>query len=417
MLPAKSHTPRLQRLIVHFPRQAFAVSVVALLAAMCAPVARAESLSLEPSRDTYVDSTNPASSYGSLGLGTVSQNLSGSRGFFLLHFDVGSIPAGSVVSSATLKLRLGGCINGSDAAGNINTALYVSNGGAAWSESTTFQQVSTNGSSLDVFAASIVDCAPSSFVDFDMTDAVRHWVDQSVPNDGMVLMAVSGGDYWTRVFYTSEATASSRPKLSIAYTPPSESVDSPDGGPAIATAQPTTVLETASAANQPIAPDPSLNPPTKLTAALNNGSTVRLSWEPSNSDGVQAYRIFRREIGSDEIDTKIAEVAATTRDFTDTMVEVGKSYTYFLRTVRNDKESLNTDTVRIAVEAPATRLGNVASQTINSRGYYGIIVMLCLVIAALGLLMGILYRRHRKLHQAHHQLKHSIKTSPKSAKK
>jgi hypothetical protein len=163
---------------------------VALSAAMLllAPAAKAESVTLEPTRDTYVNSDVPNGSYGNIGLGTVASGPGdGSSQKVLMHFDLSSIPAGSTVDSAKLTMRLGGCINSSAYAGRVSIGAYLTNGSPAWTESSTYQQLSTSGSSLEILYSQDVLCTPGSYVDFGATSLVGYWLDGTMPNDGLLL--------------------------------------------------------------------------------------------------------------------------------------------------------------------------------------------------------------------------------------
>lgn len=367
-----------------------------------ASLAHAETKTFEPSRDTYVDEALLNSSFGSIGLGTVGYQPSNSSSkITLLYFDISSIPNGTIVNSAKLTMRLGGCVGNESGVGNTSLGFYLANGSPAWTETSTYQQLSTSGSSLDIAFSQIVPCSPGSSIDFNMKEMVQYWTDRMIPNDGMILLPVNSA-YWTRVFYMREATAASRPKLTIDYTIPAEEVTSPDGPAATPspTSAPSVNTQQADSASQPIAPDLSLNAPTKLNAKQKGSElTIDLQWEKSNSDGTEAYRIFRKEMDSETVYQKIGEVDASNTTFDDTKVIAGKRYSYFVRSTRSGRESINSDTVSIDVRAEAS--ANVATastiSTTNNSTYLYIIIALLILLVILIIILLLLHRKHREL--------------------
>lgn len=370
------------------------------------PTVFAESKTLEPTRDTYVDAKIPTASYGTIGLGIIGYETPGSYSkIALLHFDTSSIPAGSVINSAKLTVRIGGCTGSGLDQGLTSIGGYITNGSSAWTESSTYQQLSTSGSSLDGAGSKIVPCLAGSYVVFYATELVKAWVDRVIPNDGLYLSPVSGGANWTRVMYMREATSASRPKLVIDYSVPYEAVDTPDGGAPTSSSSATPATNTAKAvaSSQPIDPDESLIPPTKLTATqVKKSNDVELTWEKSTSEGVEYYRIFRMEIDGEAIDTKIGEVSGTENKFTDKNTEAGKTYSYFLRAVRNQRESKNTDPVQIEIITVAKdgqkspEVLQEANKQLNRQ------LILALIMAALiAIAFIVLAQKHRRLHHKH----------------
>lgn len=376
----------------------------------------AETKTLEPQRDTYVDQESPNSSYGSIGLATVGYQPATSSGkVMLLYFDTSSIPNGSVINSAKLTVRLGGCIGNTPSQGNISLGAYVTNGSANWSETSTYQQLSTSGSSLEILYSKVISCTPGSYVEFDAKELVNYWISGTVKNEGILLNPVSS-TYWTRVFYTREAAASSRPKLEVDYTIPYEEVTSPDGGP-ISEASDAPSSSTNSSASelisQPIAPDPTLNPPTELKAEQKGtDKQIVLKWSLSNSENVNNYRIYRLEEGKKETGQKIGEVAGTESTFTDSDVSEGKSYTYYLRSVRNNLESINTEPVSIEVKG-ATTENNASRTKAVTKKYTSYLYALGAVLLIACIALAVLAKRHHKLHHKHKELKKSIEAPKK----
>lgn len=388
-------------------RTVSAISALLIIGVFFLPsTVSADSKTLEPTRDTYVDAKIPTASYGSIGLGIFGYEAAGPYSkIALMHFDTSSIPAGSVINSAKLTVRIGGCTGSGLDHGLTAIGGYITNGSPAWTESSTYQQLSTSGSSLDGIGSKIVPCLAGSYVVFYATDLVSAWVDRVVPNDGLYLSPVSGGANWTRVMYMREATSASRPKLVIDYSVPYEVVDTPDGGAptSSSSATPATNTTKAVASSQPIDPDESLIPPTKLTATqVIKSNEVELTWEKSSSDGVEYYRIFRMEIDGDVIDTKIGEVSGTENKFIDKNTEAGKTYSYFLRAVRNQRESKNTDPVQIEIitaakgDQKSPEVLQEANNKLNRQ------LILALILGALfATAFIVLALKHRRLHHKH----------------
>lgn len=384
-----------------------ALSLLIVLSLILIPsVTYADTKTFEPSRDTYIDEKLPNSSYGTIGLGTIGHEVVGSYSrMVLLHFDVSSIPTGSTINSAKLSVRVGGCTGTAADLGHTSLGAYITNGSQAWSESSTYQQLSTSGSSLDGIGSQIVPCSTGSYVDLNAVELVKAWVDRIIPNDGLYLSPVGGANNWARVIYTREATAASRPKLSVDYSVPYEVVETPDGPPMTndsSTSNSNTA--TAPSISQPIDPDETLSPPTKLTATQTDTSLdVQLKWDKSQSEGVEHYRIFR--VGADGTDVKIGEVAGSEAQFTDNTAEANKQYGYYLRAVRNQKESANTDSVQIKVQSitkDATQSPEVLKKTNDQLGKWLSVSIVATLVAVTAFCM--LTIKHKKLHQKHKEL-------------
>lgn len=376
----------------------------------------AATVTLEPTRDTYVDSGAPNSSYGNIGLGVVKDQPSdGSSSLILMHFDVSSIPAGSTISSAILSIKLGGCINSDPSAGRITLGGYQANGSPAWTESSTWAQLSTSGSSIDGFFSQDISCSAGSRFDLDFLPIVSYWVDGTSPNDGLLINRVNGGGYWTRVFYMSEAAAGSRPTLTVSYEPPYESVTTPDGPPESsdgASSTPSTTKKPESGSNtvvaesspEPLAPDTSIVTPAKLTAKqVTNSSHVSLSWQASKTSDISVYRIYRKIAGQTTY-TKIAEVDKSKLSYTDTKTSLSKQHSYFVRAVRNSKESLNSPVVSITVQ-PQSKSTTLVKKQEDSRLPWILAAILALLLLASLVAYKLLHKKHKKLHAAHSKAK------------
>jgi Collagen triple helix repeat (20 copies) len=126
--------------------------------------------------DTYVDSANPGSNFGSVGTVVVSPTAAG-----LVQFDLSSVPAAASIKRATLVLYLSKVT----VAGNVVVSPVTS----AWSEGTaTFGTGPTLGSPADSFSAS----RAALFVSVDVTSLVQTWVNTPASNFGVALTSPSG---------------------------------------------------------------------------------------------------------------------------------------------------------------------------------------------------------------------------------
>lgn len=171
--------------------------------------------------DTWVDSgnnTSTQSTSGELRTGTTNSGSTKARSF--LKFDGNSIWAGSTINSANLTLRnfaSGTCIASSIQAARITEA---------WSSLTmswTNQPSATiNGQAYYAPAAGADGC-PSANADWDVTDIVQTWANNTDSNFGIRLAAVNENSNNTyRRYRSAEYTdydGNFRPKITVNYDP------------------------------------------------------------------------------------------------------------------------------------------------------------------------------------------------------
>lgn len=392
--------------------RSIAIKTLIVAAILLAPIStQAATKTFEPTRDTYIDEALPTSSFGAIGLGTVSYQPSGELlRIMLLHFDVSSIPAGSTITSATLKLRLGGCIGGGST-GGISLGAYTAGGAPTWTESTTYNGITGVGS-YDVLGDTTVSCTPGGYFTMNAAEVLPYWVNNTIPNDGFVLVPVqTGSTYWTRVFYMSEAASGSRPTLTVNYEVPYEEVSSPDGAPATTTGT-TANATTATAAPQPLAADTTLAAPQQLVATQKEDPLrVSLSWKKSVTETTQGYAIYRKKgTGSYQ---KIASNNADQLTYTDKDVQRGQSYSYLVRSVRDGKESESSPVATIKLQNKTQKQASAAGMAsgTNQRLLIAWSLLALLIIAAGSYAYYRLHHKHKRLVHA------STKPTKKSAKK
>ncbi len=157
------------------------------------------------------DPTQAGSNFGSaliLQTGSLATNVKQS----LVRFDTSSIPAGAIVTSATLTLL--------KQSSPGNGLVEVHRATAPWSEST----VTWNsfGGAIDTTVEGVVNSAVSPNgqpVSVDVTTLAQAWVNGSLPNYGVALTQPGPG---RTSFGASEAgNFGPRPKLVVCYAPPS----------------------------------------------------------------------------------------------------------------------------------------------------------------------------------------------------
>lgn len=195
-------------------------------------------------KDTYIYSSGPTANYGA---GTDIQlgDLSGSASVAarsILAFDLSDIPAGAVITSATMSLWESGA--GKSAGAPASWAAELRRVLRNWVEGqATYNIFSTGnnwgtagcGNATDRVAAACATLtldgtAAAGFVGWSGADLVavcQGWLDGTFPNYGLLVSAPTAEllgttDYAYNAFYSSDYTtdAAKRPKLVLEYTPP-----------------------------------------------------------------------------------------------------------------------------------------------------------------------------------------------------
>jgi hypothetical protein len=166
-----------------------------------------------PSDDTYINSNQPLNNYGTDNTFDVRpDNGADRRG--LLKFDLSSIPANSIVTSATLYLY------SQDSKTGQTTYIYrvTSN----WSESTaTWLTWSLLGGDFDSGTShfTFIPAQNNCMLTMDITNLVQAWVNGTYNNYGLMLYS-TGPNHNIPYSSKEDGTASRLPKLNIVYTLP-----------------------------------------------------------------------------------------------------------------------------------------------------------------------------------------------------
>lgn len=132
---------------------------------------------ITPSQDAFTNSVSPSTNYGA----NVLLDVSSAKEIAYVQFDLASIPAGADISQATLKLY----INAATTSGSFN-ADYVN---GSWGEGTITHSLAPALSGTIVSNISITTSDKNQYILVDITPALEAWVNGSMANDGIALVA------------------------------------------------------------------------------------------------------------------------------------------------------------------------------------------------------------------------------------
>lgn len=175
-------------------------------------------ITLTPTNDCELDRETPTANDNNTDLEIGKRPNRQKRGVFT--FDISSIPAGSVIQTATLRLnRIGGDKNTLSMSVHRLTEAY-NEAQATWNNRLTGTPWTTAGGTFDpaVWSTANVDKA-NGFKDFPgLAGLVQGWRDGLFPNNGLLVKQTNetAVDKKQR-FATREAAAASRPQLVITY--------------------------------------------------------------------------------------------------------------------------------------------------------------------------------------------------------
>ena len=209
----------------------FATGLIETHTVVCQPVLEKwfgllDLTSLQATQDTYIklqspDTTNNFGASTSMVVDRESTDLQRA----LLQFDLSSIPAGSTINSATLKLQ------STQIGGTLNIAVYEvtqawsegtgngTAGAANWNERQTGTNWTTAGGTFNSTAVATLNTDATGQHTWTVTSLVQAWFNGTNVNNGLMVASPDGGGNRTVTYDSSEGTTV--PVLEINYTPPS----------------------------------------------------------------------------------------------------------------------------------------------------------------------------------------------------
>lgn len=175
--------------------------------------------------------TLPNNNYGACGnLWTGGAN--GDRERSLIQFNLSSIPAGSAITSATLRLHAED--EAADTTSNRDISVHRvwnswtegtgscsgASGGLTWNNRSTGKPFSTAGGSFSSAADTTTVGSLLRFYEWDVTSMAQGWVDGTFPNNGLLLKFVSDVASYKAFASSEDGTSSQRPTLIVTYQVP-----------------------------------------------------------------------------------------------------------------------------------------------------------------------------------------------------
>lgn len=177
--------------------------------ALTAPEYSATAVTLYATGDTYVYQCDPTTNYGSADTLRVGNGLSefDCSEHILIQFDLDSIPANALISSATLELHRNASYIGAG-----TRTINIGRANKAWS----YDTVNWN-SNVGILAPILqFDVGTgAAWRSYSVTDIVRRWVEDSASNHGFIITEESTGT-WERVY--DSLNAGYGPKLEVTYS-------------------------------------------------------------------------------------------------------------------------------------------------------------------------------------------------------
>lgn len=229
--------------------KATAMTVFALVVGLQATTSRAETVTLDAARDTTLyESTDGSVSNGAGTFCFAGRTNRGELRRALVAFDVaGSVPAGSTITSVELSLQMSKSIAGPvevalhrvteawGEGGSVGDAGGGGQGGPSQTGDATWihtffpdQQWTTAGGVFDPTPSATTDVAGVGAYTWgssnDMVADVQGWLDDPSANHGWEILAEADGGTTAKRFNTRESSAATtRPRLTIGFTPPTGS--------------------------------------------------------------------------------------------------------------------------------------------------------------------------------------------------
>ncbi|MDP1774276.1 MAG: DUF4347 domain-containing protein [Methylobacter sp.] len=200
--------------------------------------------------DTYLDSSSSGTNFGSSGVLTMYAFLSTQQS--LISFDLSSIPAGSIVTGASVTFTASSALA-------LLPSVDMYKMLSPWAENTSTWNTLGSGVSIDNIEASNTADAnwgaviglggTATFASASVASTVQSWINNPASNNGWLLTA---GVTSVQFYSSEEATIAYRPQLSVTYTaptPPSMDLDANDSSGAAGNNYTTSFTEGGSAIN------------------------------------------------------------------------------------------------------------------------------------------------------------------------
>ncbi|MBF4164016.1 DNRLRE domain-containing protein, partial [Nocardioides acrostichi] len=185
-----------------------------------------------PATDCWIRSDVGTGSFcgdgsGYLRVGTSTQ---GAKFRSVMRFDVSNVPTGSVVTSAALELYLDASKSGSSlsASYSVYRAGVDFNTAATWTNSGIESWNGGNPSGTPLGTTTLNGTSSGYRTFTDLGDYAQGWVDQSLPNKGLVVKQTQEDTENVLWFYSSSTTSandSRRPRFIVDYQTPAVGTD------------------------------------------------------------------------------------------------------------------------------------------------------------------------------------------------
>lgn len=180
-------------------------------------------VTLPATQDTWISQDTASSNFGGTTSLTVT-NLALKRGRGLVKFNLSSIPAGTVLQSATLRLYVNSFTNPLNSILTVNRVTNNSmnawtEGGATWKKSDASNNINWSaawGGSYDspaAASAALNSSFASGWVVWNVTALAQEWVDGVVTNYGAFVLI----DTTSAVAFDSRENAANQPQLVLSW--------------------------------------------------------------------------------------------------------------------------------------------------------------------------------------------------------
>jgi hypothetical protein len=322
--------------------------------------AAADLLVLSPTADSYTNSAKATANFGrekTLFIRYDPDN--NARNFIFMRFDASSIPRGSSISEATLKIYL------NEMTGQKTVSLGVYRATSDWSETNIHSQNKPTGPG-PITRSTIVDGV--GYKSFDITEIFTGWLGGTFPNYG-VFLGYQGNKGFTADFNSRDALGS-QPQLLIYYAPPSAGTSVISGMPMASGREP--LISDAKASN------------------IKNGSAT-ITWK---TDGMTTSKV-RYGLSAAYADTSTSSNETTAHSIVITGLESDKIYHF--RVYGRNKAGLEAMSADFKFRTPKA----IAVETAENNNRWGWVKLVAmgiglLLLFGLGVIMVFEFPRWRR---------------------